>query len=122
MSSQEFYAFEESSIERAWSRVFLEAIADPGRELAPFTMSITSDSGLVLPDTLTHPLVMAMDACLAANKKRPVEVVAFPLFPERIWRFFDPDRQEFYVEFFATSRPTSRGSRTRTRAACISAA
>ncbi|WP_169973951.1 hypothetical protein [Tautonia rosea] len=99
MSSEERNDFRESSIERAWSHVFLKAVAHPSCELAPFTMTIASDSGLVLPDTLTHPLVRALDACLGANNKRPVEEVAFPLFPERVWRFFDPDRHEFYAEY-----------------------
>ena len=101
MSSSEFFAERETSIERAWARTFLYAVEHPGRELAPFTMCIDagSESGLALPDTLTHPLVTALDACLEENGNKNVEKVAFPLFPERLWRICDGDRKELYAEF-----------------------
>lgn len=106
MSSSKIYAAAETSIERAWARTFLEAVEHPSRELAPFAMCIASASasGLVLPDTLTHPLVTVLDACLEENGHQSVEKVAFPLFPERLWRVCDGDRQELYAEFLRNQR------------------
>jgi thymidylate synthase len=107
MSNSSFYARRETSIERAWARTFLDAADRPGLEMAPFTMCIDPESatGLTLPNTLTHPLVTALDACLEENGQQNVEKVAFPLFPERVWRVSDGDRRELYAEFLR-NQPT----------------
>ena len=99
MSNSTFYARQEPSLELAWARTFLEMIEQPGRELAPFTMSIEASSGLTLPDTLTHPLAKALDASLKHETGQEIEKIALPLFPERLWRVSGGDRQEFYAEF-----------------------
>lgn len=101
MSNSVFYAKQENSLVRGWARAFVDAIEHPTRELAPFTMCVASESNsaLELPDTATHPLVKALDACLEENGDQVVEKVAFPLFPERLWQICDGDRHEFYAEF-----------------------
>jgi hypothetical protein len=104
MSNQRFYARQEPGIELAWARTFLEAVTHPGCELAPFMMCISAASGLVMPDTLSHPLVTALNACLADEGHQDVEKVAFPLFPERLWKVSGGNRQEFYAEFLRNQR------------------
>jgi hypothetical protein len=104
MSKSRFYARQELSVEVAWGRTFLEAVAHPSCELAPFTVCISSASGLVVPDTSSHPLVTALNACLESGGHQDVEKVAFPLFPERLWKVCSGDRQEFYAEFLRNQR------------------
>ena len=101
MSNSLFYAERDTSIERAWARAFLFALNHSGRELAPFTACIDAGPGseLTLPDTLSHPLVTALNACLEETDDQDVEKVAFPLFPERLWKICNGDRQELYAEF-----------------------
>src|SRR5689334_13274547 len=106
MSDSLFYApTPDTSIERAWARAFLSAVDHPGKELAPFTACIDAGKELALPDTLSHPLVTALNACLEETEDQDVEKVAFPLFPERLWKICDGDRQELYAEFLR-NQPT----------------
>lgn len=101
MSNSLFYAERDASIERAWAKAYLFAAANSGHELAPFMACIDAGPGeeLALPDTLTHPLVAALNACLEETGDQDVERVAFPLFPERLWKICDGNRQELYAEF-----------------------
>jgi len=99
MSNSTFYTRQEPSLELAWARTFLELVEHPSRELAPFTMSIASASGFSLPNTLTHPLAKALDASMKHETGQEIEKVAFPIFPERLWKVSGGDRQEFYAEF-----------------------
>ena len=94
----------ETSIEAAWARTFLEMASRPSCELAPFTVCISSASGLVMPDTTAHPLVAALNACLKVGGHQDVEKVAFPLFPERLWKVCGGDRNELYAEFLRNQR------------------
>lgn len=115
MSKSRFYAREETSIELAWARTFLEVAASPSWELAPFTICISSASGLVMPNTSSHPLVTALDACLKAGGHQCVEKVAFPLFPERLWKVSGGDREEFYAEFLRNQKSYAAWEPTKNR-------
>src|SRR5262249_12051727 len=70
------------------------------KEIAPFGVSIHSQSGIRPPDSITHPMVRALDESLNADDEEysPVEVVASTIFPERLWKLFDGDRDGFYRE------------------------
>jgi len=70
------------------------------RELSPFAVTVHNPSGIVVPDSLEHPMVRALDECLRAAGKgyQSVELVAATIFPERLWRLCAGDRQELYRE------------------------
>jgi len=114
MSSDSFGCREESDLAAAWAKAYLHMRSVRNREIAPFAVSIHSESGIVLPDTLEHPMVRALDACLKHDGEdyQPIEMVAFTLFPDRLWKLCGGDRQEFYREAlrnlrtFATWEPT----------------
>lgn len=100
MSSEAFGCREETGLAAAWAKAFLHMLTRRDREIAPFAVSIGAPSGIVLPDSHDHPMVRALDRCLAADdaKYQPVEMVAFTLFPERTWKLCGGDRQAFYRE------------------------
>ena len=104
MSNSVFYSHQDSSLDAAWAHAYLELIEHPSRELAPFTVSIVAAGGLTVPDSLSHPMVKALDACLEQDDHQNVEKVAFTIFPERLWRICGGDRQELYREFMLSLR------------------
>src|SRR5579871_468448 len=114
MSSDGFGCREETDLAAAWAKAYLHMRTISEREIAPFAVTVHSPLGIVLPDSLGHPMVRALDACLQHDNAdyQPVEMVAFTLFPDRLWKLCAGDRQEFYREAlrnlrtFATWEPT----------------
>ncbi len=98
MTSAEFSPRTEPSLSAAWANAYLAIRKHSNREISPFAVSIQTPSRLSLSDTLSDPLVKAIDACLDSEGYQTVEKVAFTLFPERTWRLCGGDRQEFYKE------------------------
>lgn len=101
MSNAVYYSRQEVDLPSAWANAFLESIKRAGREFAPFTVSIASPEGLTVPDSLAHPMVQALDACLDHDGHQTVEKVAFTIFPERVWKLCKCDRHELYREYRA---------------------
>src|SRR5262245_14466409 len=114
MNSEGFGCHEESDLAAAWAKAYLQIRSVPHREIAPFAMSIHCPDGIVPPDSLKHPMVRALDACFENDGPdyRTVELVAFTLFPQRLWKLHIGNRAEFYREAmrnlrtFATWEPT----------------
>jgi hypothetical protein len=114
MSSERFGCREESDLAAAWAKAYLLMRTIRSREVSPFAVSVHSPSGIEAPNSLEHPMVRALDACLKNDGEdyQSVEMVAFTLFPERTWQLSGGDRAEFYREAmrnlrtFATWEPT----------------
>lgn len=100
MSSKVFGCREFNDLAKAWAKAYLLMRETPKKELSPFGVSVHDPEGIILPDSYSHPLVLALDACLASDGKdySSVETVAFTIFPERLWKLFAGDREGFYRE------------------------
>ena len=88
MSSEAFGCREETDLAAAWAKAYLQMRRTPGREIAPFAVTVHSPAGVVLPDTLKHPMVIALDECLRSDGEEyhTVEMIACTIFPDRIWK------------------------------------
>lgn len=117
MSSDTFGCREESDLAAAWAKAYLYMRKVPDQEIGPFAVSIHADTGIVLPDSLAHPMVRALDRCLTADGQdyKPVEIVAFTIFPERIWKLCGADRAEFYREAMLSLRAFTNWEPTKNR-------
>jgi hypothetical protein len=117
MTSVKFGCREECDLTAAWAKAYLQMRLIPSREIAPFAVSIHSPSGIVLPDSLEHPMVRALDACLENDGEdyQTVEMVAFTLFPERTWKLSGGDRAEFYREAMRNLRTFTTWEPTKNR-------
>lgn len=117
MSSEAFGCREETDLAVAWAKAYLRMRQTPGREIAPFAVSIHSPSGIALPDSLAHQMVRALDECLKSDGEdyQPVEMVAFTIFPDRIWKLCAGNRDEFYREAMLSLRAFSRWEPTKNR-------
>jgi hypothetical protein len=100
MSRKKFSCREESDLATAWAKVYRVMRKTPKRELSPFAVTVHNPSAIVVPDSLGHPMVRALDECLRTSGKgyQLVESVAATIFPERLWKVCAGDRQEFYRE------------------------
>jgi hypothetical protein len=100
MSSKKFGCRQETDLAAAWAKAYRVMRKTPKRELAPFAVTVHNPAGIVVPDSLGHPMVRTLDACLLAEGKgyQAVELIAATIFPERTWRLCEGDRQEFYRE------------------------
>jgi len=100
MSSKNFGCREEDDLATAWAKAYRKMWKTPKRELSPFAVTVCNPSGIVIPDSIKHPMVRSLDACLKACDKgyQPVDLVATTIFPERTWKLCDGDRKEFYRE------------------------
>jgi hypothetical protein len=85
----------DDSLSRAWARTFLHVLDHPGTAIAPLLVSVTGFTADGLPQE--DPGVRtAMDACLAASGKLPVEKVAWTIFPQSLWRLARGDRRRLH--------------------------
>ncbi len=112
MSSEAFGCREETDLAAAWAKAYLQMRRTPGREIAPFAVTVHSPAGVVLPDTLKHPMVIALDECLRSDGEEyhTVEMIACTIFPDRIWKLCAEDREEFYREAMLSLRVHELGA------------
>lgn len=117
MSSEAFGCREETDLTAAWAKAYLQMRETPGREIAPFAVSIHSPSGIALPNSLEHPMVRALDECLKQDDQgyQPVEMVAFTIFPDRLWKMCGGNRNEFYREAMRNLRTYTTWEPTKNR-------
>ena len=106
MTSETFGCREESDLAAAWAKAYLQMMKVPKKELAPFAVTIQAPTGITLPHSLEHPMVRALDKCLMSdgNGYQVVEMIAFTIFPERIWLLSTGNREEFYREAMLSLR------------------
>src|SRR5438105_443799 len=100
MSNEAFGCREETDLAAAWAKAYMQMRRTPRKEIAPFAVSIHSQSGIALPNSLEHPMVRALDECLKNDDKKyhSVEMVAFTIFPDRTWKLCGGSRADFYRE------------------------
>lgn len=115
MSSDSFGCREETNLAVAWAKAYLQMRQRPGKEIAPFAVSIHNPSGLSLPDSLENPLVTKLDECLKNDHLQSVEIVAFTIFPDRLWRLCGGDRTSFYREAMLNLRTFAKWQPTKNR-------
>jgi hypothetical protein len=108
MSNPTFTPRREPSLLAAWANAYLQMRKHPGREIAPFAVSVESPCALSLAETHEEPLVRALNACLDHDGHQTVEKVAFTIFPERIWRLCGSDRKALYREAMTSLRALVR--------------
>ncbi len=109
MSSVAFGCREETDLATAWANAYLQMRQAPGREIAPFAVSISAPSGIVPPNSL--------DTCLEqdAQDYHSVELVAFTIFPDRIWKLCGGSRPDFYRESMRNLRTFANWEPTKNR-------
>ena len=100
MSNKTFGCREETDLAAAWAKTYRLMRKNTQRELSPFALTVHNTNGIIVPDSLKHPMVRALDASLEASGKgyQSVELVAATIFPNRIWKLCDGNRKELYRE------------------------
>jgi hypothetical protein len=85
----------ETSLSKAWAKVFLHAIDNVGEEITPLILSVTgfSSDGEPAEDT---PLRAALDTVLIALNHLNVSDVAFTIFPQRLWKLAQGNRSMLF--------------------------
>lgn len=85
---------EDGNLSRAWARIFLHIIDNPGKEISPLLVSLTGfTDGIPNEDETLRSI---LDACFTANGKQEVNTVANTIFPASVWRLAKYNRQDFY--------------------------
>jgi hypothetical protein len=97
MSEAAFYSQEEPNLSVAWARAFLGLLGHPGKEYAPFLVSIAGLNGAEAKTD--SDLRDSLDACLDANGHDRVQTVANTIFPHSLWRRAKGDRQAFFRDY-----------------------
>jgi len=90
----------ESNLSRAWARAALYAIDHSGLEISPLIISVTGfdDDGNAQED---HVVRTELDKLLLSKKFRCVSDVAFTIFPQRLWKISQGDREKLFQYYHA---------------------
>lgn len=100
MSSPEPTVVSDTNVSRAWAKILVHAIDNPGTEISPLIISVTGfggDGGI--PEV---PAVRdALDTLLRHRRDFEVATVANTIFPQSVWRISGGDRHLFYEEYIA---------------------
>ena len=100
---------EDTDLARAWGRVLVHVIDNPGTAISPLVLSVTGFSNGKMPEgetpegeTPEDPNIRAaLDAALASLGMQSVHTVANTIFPQSLWRLAGYDRQGLYAEYLA---------------------
>lgn len=86
---------DERNLSHAWAKAFLHVIDSPGKEISPLIISVTGfdDDGCVLED---ERIRVALERALSSKEKRSIDDVAFTIFPQRLWKMAQGDRQALF--------------------------
>src|SRR4051812_9127462 len=89
-------AIDETSVSRAYSRLLLHVLDNPGTEVAPLNLSVSDfEIGQGIPEDAG--VRQALDALLLKKGKKDVEDVAFTIFPQRLWEMAQGDRKKLFA-------------------------
>lgn len=103
---------EETNLSRAWARVFLHIIDNPGKEISPLLISLTGfEEGQPEEDAKIR---QALDRCLVLNGFDEVHTVANTIFPASLWRIASGDRKKLY-EMYKRALPRYKALDNRNR-------
>lgn len=92
---------EDTNLSRAWSRLLLQVLGNAGNEVSPLILSLTGfgAGGAIAEDTTIRQL---LDQLLQHKGRLSVEDVAFPIFPQRLWKMSRGNRARFFRHYRAT--------------------
>ena len=83
---------EDENLSHAWGRVVLSIVENPGKEISPLIISITSAQ----ENSLIRNTV---DGCLEAKNKQKVSTVANTIFPYSLWRRSQYNRHRLFERY-----------------------
>ena len=92
---------DDTNLSRAWARLLLRAIDNPGTEVAPLILSLSGfaeDATAIEDSTVRHGL----DRLLELKDRIVVEKVAFTIFPQRLWEISRGDRKRLFTLYRKT--------------------
>ena len=91
----------DDNLGRAWSRLLLRVLGNGGTEIAPLTLSLTGfgENGTVPEDATVR---QALDHLLERKAWSKVDIVAFTIFPQRLWKMSRGDRSRLFARYRAT--------------------
>jgi len=85
----------ETSISRAYARILLRVVEEPGKEISPLVMTVAGfgPNGEIHEDA---SLRATLDTLLVHKGKSNVEDVAYTIFPQRLWNMAQGDRAKLF--------------------------
>ncbi len=93
----------ETSISRAYARILLRVVEEPGKEISPLVMTVNGfGPNREIPEDTS--LRTALDALLVRKSKSNVEDVAYTIFPQRLWDMAQGDRAQLF-DFYRMAFP-----------------
>lgn len=85
----------------AWARLLLGILKGGGTEVSPLVLSVTGfDERGTVPENTT--VRQALDQLLERKGKLGVDKVAFTIFPQRLWKMSQGDRNRLFTRYCAT--------------------
>lgn len=88
---------DEGNLSYAWAKAFLHIIDNPGKEISPLVVSITSfNNGIPNED---RDIQQSLDKCLADNDEQKIHTVANTIFPNSLWRRSNYQRQDLFERY-----------------------
>ena len=92
---------DDTNLSRAWARLLLRVLDQPGKEVAPLVLSVSGfDQNGRAPE---NPAVReALDNLLMSKGYSSIDDVAFTIFPQRIWRMSQGDRNRLFTLYRGT--------------------
>lgn len=86
---------DEPNISRAWSKVALHILDHAGAEVSPLMLSVSGFDETGQIDEDPH-IRTELDALLLAHEHQDIRSVAHTIFPQRIWKIAQGDRNYFF--------------------------
>jgi len=104
---------DEPNLSKAWSKAILHVIDHAGKEVSPLILSVTGfdDNGTPAEDSAVR---RTLDELLIAKRMQNVETVAYTIFPQRLWKLAQGDRNrlfELYRDAFPRYQAMNRNNR-----------
>lgn len=88
---------DEPDLSTAWARAFVTIIDNPGKRIAPLTLTVRGfEDGHPIE---TAAVRTALDTALLARGEQEVHTVANTIFPSSVWRFAHGDRARFFATY-----------------------
>ena len=85
----------------AWGRILLRILEGGGTEISPLILSVTGFGAKgTIPEDAT--VRQALDQLLESKEKLGVDKVAFTIFPQRLWKMSQGDRNRLFMRYRAT--------------------
>ena len=91
----------DNNLGRAWARLLLRVLESGGTEISPLILSLTGfgKKGAVPEDATVR---QTLDQLLERKARSKVDVVAFTIFPQRLWEMSRGDRNYLFTLYRAT--------------------